>query len=62
MPSKFLYRSVCISLALITRSRMDAEDSPFDFVLLNSLKATGVTSTCKSILSNKGPDILLRYF
>ena len=40
---------------------MAAEGSPGRMVV-NSLKPTGVTSTCRSMRSSKGPDTLFRYF
>src|SRR5579862_5646452 len=60
-PVKPENRLLCISLAFITLSRMVEDNSPTS-VEDNSLNPTGVTSTCKSILSSNGPEILLRYF
>lgn len=54
-------RSAWISRALITRSRISSLFSARRS-LASSLKFTGVTSTCRSMRSSKGPEILLKYF
>lgn len=54
-------RSACTSRAFITRSRINSLFSARRSEA-SSVKFTGVTSTCRSIRSNSGPEILLKYF
>src|SRR5690554_2584124 len=61
MSEFFLKRSVCTCLPIITQLLMDLLYSAFCEEVISS-NLTGVTSTCKSILSNNGPLILFRYF